>query len=94
MERYDVFLTPEAKAALPKEGPEVGLWRLRGRAAKFTEHPLKMYGIRSVGPIKLGKGLVVPERVAAYEARPLPSVSGFASAGSASLHLGCFLAVF
>jgi len=84
VERYDVFLTPEAEAVLPEDGPEVGLWRLRGRGAKLTEHPLKMYGIRSVGPIRLGKGMVVPERLAAYEARPLPSITCLAFAVSAS----------
>ena len=87
MERYDVFLTPEAEAKLPKEGLEVGLWRLRGLRATPTKHPLKMYGIRSVGPIRIGKGMVVPERLAAYEAPPLPSMSCFALCWLRGRHL-------
>ena len=87
VERYNVFLTPEAVALLPKGEPEVGLWRLRGRGAKHAEHPLKLYGIRSVGPIKLGKGLVVPERIAAYEVCPMPHMSRSAFAASLTCHL-------
>jgi hypothetical protein len=65
VERFDVFLTPEAEAALPAGAAgELALWRAGARP-----HPLTHYGIRSVGPIKLGKGLIDPERVASYEAR-------------------------
>lgn len=66
--RFDVFLTPEAAAALPQDLSEASLWRLHRRGA-HKEHPLLLYGIRAVSPIKNGKGMVLPERVAAYEAR-------------------------
>ncbi len=69
VERFDVFLTPEAEAALPAGASgELALWR-----AGAHPHPLTHYGIRSVGPIKLGKGLIDPERVASYEARAGPA---------------------
>ena len=69
VERYDVFLTPEVDASLPGGAGEVSLWRT---GAPPKQHPLSLYGTRSVGAIKLGKGLVNPERIAAYEARALP----------------------
>lgn len=72
VERYDVFLTPEVDASLPGGAGEVSLWRTGARGAPPKQHPLSLYGTRSVGAIKLGKGLVNPERIAAYEARALP----------------------
>ena len=78
--RYDVFMTPEAEAALPQATPEASLWRLRGRGS-HKEHPLLLYGIRAVSPIKDGKGMVLPEQVAAYEARASPHLLCFALAG-------------
>jgi len=65
VERYDVYLTPEAEAALPAGAAgEVDLWR-----AGVRPHPLTQYGVRNVAPLKLGKGLIDPEFVASYEAR-------------------------
>ena len=73
--RYDVFASREAEAALPRGAAEVALWRpgalgeLKVRGASPDTHPLALYSIRSVGPIKLGKSMVDPDRTAAFEAR-------------------------
>jgi hypothetical protein len=65
VERYDVYLTPEAEAALPADAAgEVALWR-----AGTRPHPLMQYGVRNVAPLRLGKGLIDPDFVASYEAR-------------------------
>ena len=79
--RYDVFASPAAEAALPRGAAEVALWRpgalrdFRIRGVGPDAHPLALYSVRSVGPIKLGKSMVNPDRTAAFEARALDAVA-------------------
>ena len=86
MQRYDVFLTPTVEAALPAGASEVTLWRpgAGGAGAKPKAHPLSLYSVQSILPIRLGKGMVLPERIAAYEVQQQPcwptSFSDFAHA--------------
>lgn len=74
MQRFDVFLTPTVEAALPVDAAEVTLWRpgACGGVASPKAHPLSLYSVQSIWPIRLGKSMVLPERIAAYEARYLP----------------------
>ena len=80
--RYDVFASPAAEAALPRGAAEVALWRpgalggLKIRGVASGTHPLALYSVRSVGPIKLGKSMVNPDRTAAFEVRATSSCSG------------------
>ena len=75
VQRFDVFLTPEAEKAVPARAPQASLWlpgaleHIRVEGAGPAVHPLALYGIRSQGAIRQGKSLVDPERTAAYEAR-------------------------
>ena len=81
--RYDVYLTPEAEAAVPAGASEAHtLWRL-GSLRRLSiagtgpdTHPLALYKLRSAAPISLGKGLVDPEHTAAYEARASACTQG------------------
>ena len=74
VQRYDVFLTPAVKAGLPAGASEVTLWRVGagGGGANPKAHPLSLYSVQSIQPIRLGKGMVLPERIAAYEVRDQP----------------------
>ena len=84
VQRFDVFLTPSVEASLPVDAAEVTLWRpgACGGTANPKAHPLSLYSVQSVWPIRLGKSMVLPERIAAYEVRYLPR---WANAGPATL---------
>ena len=75
MQRFDVFLTPQAEKAFPARAPQASLWLpgalkdMEVGGAGPVKHPLALYGVRSQGAIRQGKSLVDPERTAAYEVR-------------------------
>ncbi len=69
--RYDAFSERDPavqNASLPGER-DLSLWLQR---APGEPHPLQLYRWRSARPITLGKNMVDPERVAAYEVRIVP----------------------
>ena len=72
MQRYDVFVTPGARAAQAPQAPEAAIWHSNRQSKARQVHPLTMYGLRSTNPIGKGKGLVRPEHMAAWEVRFLP----------------------
>ena len=70
MNRFNVFLSAEAAAEKAADAAEVTLWTSGARAAGRV-HPLSMYDVRTAGSIGKGKGMVDPNDVISYEARPL-----------------------
>ena len=67
--RYDAFSERDPavrNASLPPGEQDLGLWLHR---APGEPHPLELSRWRSAKPIALGKNMVDPERVAAYEVR-------------------------
>ena len=83
VQRFDVFLTPEAERLVPARAPQASLW-LPGALERINpkegvgpgQHPLALYGIRSKGAIRQGKSLADPERTAAFEARRAQTLRG------------------
>ena len=79
--RYDAFSERDPavqNASLPQGERDLSLWLHR---APGEPHPLELYRWRSARPIALGKNMVDPARVAAYEVRLLQPHSSSSSAG-------------